>query len=287
MDISIVIVSWNVKPLLKRCIASIRKDAPGAEIIVVDNASHDGSADMVADESGVRLIRNATNRGFAAATNQGLRVASRGTLLLLNPDAALQPGAATALVSYLQNHPAVGIVGPRLVAPDGEMQRSVRAFPQLSDQVLILLKLHHLMPRMPSLRRYFMHGFDAARTQPVDQVMGAAFAFRRDVLDRVGAFDESFFVWFEEVDYCRRAADAGLSVHYLAEPAVTHIGGASFRQMLAIPEQLQFTRSLLRYFWKHQPRWQWLVLLAVTPVSLALAALVQIGERIVRPAHQR
>lgn len=283
MDLSVIVVSWNVKPLLKRCIASIRSDAPGAEIIVVDNASHDGSADMVADEPGVHLIRNVTNRGFAAATNQGLRVASRGTLLLLNPDAALQPGASTALVAYLRDHPIVGIVGPRLIDSDGTTQRSVRAFPQLSDQLLILLKLHRLIPHMPSLRRYFMYQFDASRTQSVDQVMGAAFAFRRDVLDRVGTFDESFFVWFEEVDYCRRVVDAGLSVHFLAEPSVTHVGGASFRQLLAVPEQLQFIRSLLRYFWKHQPRWQWWVLLVATPASLVLSGAVQLIERAKRP----
>ena len=255
MDISVIIVNWNVRDLLRRCLASIEKyrGILSVESIVVDNASTDGSASMVQKEfTGVKLFRMPKNLGFARANNRALAKAQGRYLFFLNPDAELTPGALEALVAYMDAHPEVAVAAPRIENPDGTYQRgSIRREPTLSSQLLIILKLSHLLPRVHALQRYYYADFDPAREQMVDQVMGSAMFFRRSALDTVGYFDEKFFLWFEEVDLCRRVRQSGAAICYLPQARVIHHGGASFRQEVLITKQLIWYRSVVHYFYKH------------------------------------
>ncbi|MBI4414765.1 MAG: glycosyltransferase family 2 protein [Candidatus Kerfeldbacteria bacterium] len=283
-DISVIIVSWNVREQLARCLSSLdRQQGVRAEVFVVDNASVDQSAEMVRSRfRSVRVIANTVNRGFATACNQALRVASGGVLLLLNPDTELSDHLTLrSTVGYLSRHKDVGILGVKIVNDNGTVQRSVQAFPGLASQALVLLKLHVLFPSLGPLRAYNAREFDYEHDADVDQVKGAFFAMPRRTLQNIGMFDERFFVWFEEVDYCKRARDAGLLVRFTPSIVVKHTGGASFRQLSSFEQQKIFNRSLLLYFKKHAGWAERLLLRVLTVPSMFLALL----EPFFKPQH--
>lgn len=285
MQFSVIIVSWNVRDLLRRALTSVLQEAKDAalEVFVVDNASRDGSAEMIRNDfPAVRLIANKENRGFAAACNQAIRESRGEYVLLLNPDTELRPGALQALARFLVSHPSAGVVGGKILNPDGTIQPSVRRFPTLASQILILLKLHRVLPRLPALRRYFVSEFDYTRAQEVDQVMGAFFCVPSHLWNAVGLFDERFFVWFEEVDFCKRVRDAGFSVFYTPDAVVTHHGGRSFGQLSPLKRQWLFGRSLARYMKKHHGSLAWLVIQMVRPVGLAIALLSVLASNLQR-----
>jgi len=280
-DLSIIIVTWNTRELALACVQSIITHTRGItyEVIIVDNASSDGGADALAHEfPSAHLIRNTANRGFAAAVNQGIARARGNAILLLNPDTALVDNAFLRMVECMRSRPDVGIIGPSIQYPDGRIQPSCRSFPTASSQALILLKLHNLFPRLAPLRSYFLPDFDYTRTQTVDQVMGACFLISRAAVKKIGAFDESFFIWFEEVDFCKRAQDAGLHTLYFADAHLVHHKGTSFAQVNRITKQRYLNRSLVRYFRKHGSGAQTLLLQLLTPISLALAAIAQLTQ---------
>ncbi len=274
MDVSIVIVNWKVKDLLRRCLASLYRETKGVEFetYVVDNDSRDGSVEMVAREfPQANIIANNRNVGFAAANNPAIASSRGDFVLLLNPDTELKDDAISAMVGYLRRNPHVGILGPNLANPDGTVQRSVRRFPTLASQALIMLKLHHLFGMAGSLGRYFAADFEYGKAAPVDQVMGAAFMVRRSVLEAIGGLDERFFIWFEEVDFCKRAKDAGFQVWYAPVATVVHHGGESFGQVFGPVKQRYFNASLLKYFRKHHGWAQAAALALLYPGSMALA----------------
>lgn len=274
MDVSVIIVNWNVKPLLRQCLASLRKQqGVDFEVLVVDNASSDGSVEMVTEEfPEYTLIASNTNLGFAAANNMAIEHANGDFVLLLNPDTELIDTHTLAkLVRYMKERPHVGIVGPRLLNPDRTLQRSIRRFPTFVSQVLIMLKLHHIFPRLKSLREYFAADIDHMTGRTVDQVMGACFMIRGDVLCTIGNLDERFFIWFEEVDYCKRAIDAGFQVCYTPHIEVVHHGGESFDKVFGPTKQQYFNTSLRKYFRKHHGRVSAALLSALVPVSQVLA----------------
>ena len=274
MDLSIVIVNWKVKDLLRRCLASVYRETKDLsfEVFVVDNDSGDGSVEMVIKEfPQANVIANNRNLGFAAGNNPAIAAAAGDLVLLLNPDAEVTDGALGKMAAYMRRNPHVGILGPRLVGDDGKLQPSVRRFPTLASQLLIMLKLHHAFPSLAPLRRYFAADFDYAREAAVDQVMGAAFMIRRGALDELGGLDERFFIWFEEVDYCKRAKDAGFQVWYAPVATIRHHGGESFGQVFGPKKQAYFNDSLRKYFLKHEGLPAWALLTAAHPLSMALA----------------
>jgi len=277
MDVSIVIVSWNVRNLLWRCLASIEehRGALSVESIVVDNASADGSTAMVQKEfPAVKLFRMPKNLGFARANNRALAKAQGRYIFFLNPDTELTAGALEALVTYMDEHLEVAVAAPCIVNPDGTFQRgSIRREPTLSSQLLIILKLSHLMPHVPALKHYYYDDFDPLREQAVDQAMGSAMFFRRSVLDTVGYFDEKFFLWFEEVDLCRRVRLNGASIRYLPQARVIHHGGASFRQEPLLTKQLIWYRSVVHYFYKHHGWAHAALLWLATRIALIMVIL--------------
>ncbi|MFA5020759.1 MAG: glycosyltransferase family 2 protein [Patescibacteria group bacterium] len=254
MKISIIIVSWKVRDLLKKCLASIESAAAGlaVEIFVVDNASNDGAIEMVrSDFPTVRLIANRQNLGFAKANNLALRQASGDYVLLLNPDTELQPDTLEKSIDFFQSHPAAGALGAKMSYPDGRQQPSVRRLPTVWPIFLMLLKLPKLFPRLKSIANYLAADFDYSREQIVDQIMGAYIFMPRRILEQIGLLDDRFFIWFEEVDLCRRLRDAGYGVWFNPEVKIIHHGGKSFSQQALIANQRIFFSSALKYFLKY------------------------------------
>lgn len=262
--ISVIIVSFNTRDLLVECIETLlsRVGTLDCEIIVVDNASRDGSADRIAERfpEEVVLIRSPSNLGFAAANNLGFRSAHGRYLVLLNSDAFVQEGALQRAVEYMEADPGIGLGGARLIGRDGAWQPSARLFPSLLNEFLTLSGLAARHSRSRFFGRFDRTWADPRQAAFVDWVPGAFAIFRRELLDTVGAFDESFFLYYEEVDLCRRIRAAGLRIAYWPDVVVVHIGGESSRthnelEMSAAGKGAQLTlwrmRAGLLYYRKH------------------------------------
>jgi GT2 family glycosyltransferase len=255
LDVSIIIVTYKTRDLTRRLLESIFRETKSVsfEVIVVDNNSADGSVEMIAKEfPGVELLSNRENLGFAKANNQAITVAKGRHFLLLNPDTELFADAAATLVKFADSHPNAAVVGPKILNPDKTIQPSVLSFPTFCSSALIMLKAHHFLCRLPCLQRYFLPDFNYEKSQTVDQVRGAAFLITKTARDQIGKFDERFFIWFEEVDFCKRAKDRGLEVWYLAETSLIHHGAQSFNQLMTVTKQRLYNASLAKYMAKHR-----------------------------------
>jgi len=276
-DLSIVIVTWNSEDWIKRCLTSVfaHTSEVSFEVIVVDNDSQDTTLQIALNHfEGIKIIENQDNKGFASAVNQGLGVASGRFLCLLNPDTELIDRTLEQLVAFLKKYPTVGIVGPHLVNEDKTTQPSVRRFPRLSDQLLIVLKLHHLFEDAKSLFRYFYKDFNYRQTQSVDQVMGACLMIRREVIEQIGTFDEHFFLWFEEVEYCHRLkTKTDFEVYYDPEAHLLHYGGDSFDKVRSGKKQRWYLKSIRYYFRRTGQPFAYLVILFFSPLSLFLGLI--------------
>lgn len=250
--IDVVIVSWNVCGALQKCLESLQTlVSQEVRVVVVDNASVDASADMVRrDYPRVRLIQSPRNIGFAAANNLALQGSSADYLVLLNPDAYVSSNFFQELEVFFAAHPAAGVVGGKILNQDSSLQQSVRGWPSVWSSVLDSLKLLRRLPGLAS--DYLKPRFEYDRAQPVEQVMGACFAVRGSVWRSLGGFDEHFFVWFEEVDFCKRASEQGSEVWYDPQLIVHHLGAASFKQLDPLKRHSMFNRSLVYYVRKHK-----------------------------------
>ena len=255
IDLSIVILNWNVRDLLERCLASIRPGGLCLETIVVDNASSDASVAMVRSKYPAAIvIANSTNRGFTGGNNQGIAASHGRYVLVLNPDTEIIDHALETLVTYLEVHADVGALGPQLLNPDRSIQSSRRRFPTVKLAFFESTWLQGLAPRR-WLRRFYMDDVSPDVTQEVDWLNGACTLFRRSTLDQVGVYDEqNFFMYSEELDLCRRVKAAGLKIAYLPEAKVIHYVGKSSEQVTAA-RHIYFQTSKVRYFRKyHGPR---------------------------------
>lgn len=277
--LSVIIVNWNTRKHLKQCLHYIYQHTHGIdfEVFVVDNGSHDGSAEMVEKNfPSTKLIRNKTNLGFAKANNQAIRQAKGEYILLLNSDTKITEQALEKMVEFMAENDKVGILGCKLLNPDRTLQPSCRKYPTLLSQAIILLKLHNLFPKLKTIREYYMLDWPHDTARKVDQVMGACFLVRQKVFDQIGLLDEKYFIWFEEVDFCRRAQQAGWNTYFTPRAEVFHDKGASFDQVLSPRKQIWFNRSLLRYFRQHESIFSFLVLLSLLPTNLFLTAIAYI-----------
>ena len=243
--VSAIIVSWNTRELLAAAVRSLLAATPQPEVIVVDNGSRDGSVAMVRREfPQVRLLVNEVNRGFAAANNQGMAAARGRYFLLLNSDAALRRGALRTMVAYAEAHPRVGVVGARLLFPDGRWQAEGSPFPSLRDEFL----------RMLGLDRLWAVGVERGdRPYETDWVQGAAMLVRREVWEETGGFDESFFMYGEEVEWCARIKAAGWSVVVVPQAEIIHHGGASVGRVPLAKRTLVY-RGKRHFFRRHRGR---------------------------------
>jgi GT2 family glycosyltransferase len=279
MDVSIIIVSWRIRELLKNCLTSIYRETSNItfEVFVVDNASHDDTVAMVNhDFPEVHLIANQENIGFARACNQAIKQSTGNYILLLNPDTEISDNAIAKTFSFMQQKSDAGIAGCKILNSDGSLQPSVRRFPDLLSHIFILLKLHNFFPNFYPIRRYYMRDWPHNATQAVDQVMGAFFMIRRRVLKTIGLLDRNFYIWYEEVDLCKRALQAGWITYFFSSTSIRHQKGQSFKQQPSLKRQYIFNRSLLYYFFKHRTILEYLMLLALWPLSLLLALIVQL-----------
>ncbi len=252
-DLSVCIVNWNTRDLLDACLNSLRDNAGGLEleVIVVDNASTDGSPDMVRERHPqAKLIANEQNRYYAAANNQALRLSRAAQKLLLNPDIVVPPGSLTTLLGFLEQHPHAGAVAPRLREPDGTVQRSCRTFPAPSAVLWEALGLSRLWPHHPVFGAYRMGWWDYDSERPVDQPMASALLLRGAALDQVGMFDEQFPMFFNDVDLCRRLWDAGWEVWFTPAAEMVHHGGAATRQVRR-EMIVESHRAFVAYYRKH------------------------------------
>lgn len=254
MDLSIIIVSWNTKNLLQKCLESIyaTSQVGNFEVFVVDNNSADGSAAMVSEKfPQVKLIASKENLGFAKANNLAIKEATGEYLLILNPDTELYPETLSGALAFMTAHPDAGAMGCKMVYPDGRNQPSVRRLPTIWPITLLLLKLPKIFPNLRAIKHYLAEDFDYSQTQVVEQIMGAFMLIHKKVIERVGAFDERFFTWFEEVDLCRRIVDAGYKIYYYPDIKIIHHGGQSFSQQKKLTNQKVFFSSALKYFLKY------------------------------------
>jgi GT2 family glycosyltransferase len=231
--IAVAIVNFNTRAHLRTCLASVQSE-PASEVVVVDNASSDGSVEMVQNEyPWVVLHANATNLGYGAAANQAITSCSAKYALLLNSDTLVSPGTLHALSSYLDLHPRAAVVGPRVVNPDGTLQTSCYPFPTPLNVFLLESGLFRLIRLFPVLRNHCLPAWPHTHARVVPWMLGAVLAIRREAFAAVGGFDESFFMYSEEVDLCYRLCRAGWQAHFTPDTVIMHVEGASTRQQRA------------------------------------------------------
>ncbi|MEL7672975.1 MAG: glycosyltransferase family 2 protein [Chloroflexota bacterium] len=268
LDLGIVIVNWNTRDLLRDCLRSVEQSVGVTyRVVVVDNASTDGSAERVrAGFPRVELIENADNRGYPAANNQGLRRLGfeRGGpddapryALALNPDTVLPPDALREMVGYMDADPRVGVAGPKLVLLDGSLDLACRrSFPTPEISFYRMIGLSRLFPRSRRFGRYNLTYLDPDVETEVDSVVGAFMMVRREAIQRVGLFDETFFMYGEDLDWAYRIKQAGWTVKYNPRVTVTHVKRAASRQSRRA--QQEFYRAMLIFYRKHyRPTTPW------------------------------
>lgn len=251
-SVSIVIVNWNTREPLVDCLNSIQStvDLKDVEVVLVDNASEDGSAEMVQGRfPWVKLILNDENKGFARANNQAIRACRGRDILMLNPDTELLPKALDTLVLCAEEHPQAGGVGPKLLNTDGSLQQSCSPAPTLVREFWRMFLLDNWI----SLAKYDMSAWDSSEPREVDVVQGACLLLKREAIDAIGLLDEGFFVYSEEVDLCRRLRNAGWLVLWEPKAEVIHHGGQSTRQV-AEEMFIYLYQTKVLYFRKHSGR---------------------------------
>ena len=231
VDLSIVIVSFHGRELLQRCLSSVYEHTTGIEfeIIVVDNASEDGTPEMVlAEFPRATLIRRSSNAGFAYAANEGVAVARGSHILLLNPDAEFTGNGMPTMIEYLAKHPDIAVLAPKILDPDGSLQLSCRTFPGFSTALFNRYSLFtRLFGRNRFSQRYLMTDFDHTQIADVDWASAACWLLPKRAIEKIGPLDEGYFWTIEDVDYCQRVHRAGMRVVYFPSVAVLHHIGAS------------------------------------------------------------
>ena len=273
MDLSIIIVNWNTRDLLAQCLASVLADIHASpylqvETLLVDNASTDGSVQMVRDQfPWVRLLANPENVGFAAANNQAIQQSAGRYVLLLNPDTEVKPGALATLVGFMEAHSQAGAAGACLLNPNGTLQTSCYPFPTLSGEIWRLFHVDVLYP----YGVYRMADWPLDRPRAVEVIQGAALILRRSALDQVGLLDALYFMYTEEVDLCYRLHQAGWQLYWVPEAKVIHYGGQSTRQV-PLKMFLCLYQTKLFFIRKHHG---WLAAL-IYKIILAATSLIRL-----------
>ncbi|MBX3083375.1 MAG: glycosyltransferase family 2 protein [Anaerolineae bacterium] len=251
LDLSIIIVSWNVRDFLAACLTSIQANSAAldCEVIVVDSASSDDSVEMLRSQfSWVKLLPQAENVGFTKGNNIGLKAAQGRYVLLLNPDTEMIEDALVQMVRYLDAHPDVGIIGPRTQNTDGSPQSTRRRFPTLITAMFDSTWLAPYAPRRV-LDDYYARDVEEMATADVDWVQGSALMTRRVIYEQIGGLDERYVMFSEELDWCKRIRSAGWRTVYLGGARIVHHGGKSTEQVHAL-KHIYFQQSKIRYFGK-------------------------------------
>ncbi|MFZ4632262.1 MAG: glycosyltransferase family 2 protein [Patescibacteria group bacterium] len=278
MDLSVIIVSWKVKDKLRNNLSALFKSQGDFkfEVFVVDNNSEDGSIEIMKTEfPQVRLIENKDNRGFAAANNQAIRLSKGDYILLLNPDMQVEADTLIKVLDWSKNNPQATVTGCKLVGTSGEIVKQVRRFPKLGDQLAVTLKLPHFFPSI--INKYLYSDFDYSKEAKVDSIRGAFFLINFDAYKKISGeslplLDERYFIWFEEVDFCRSIYKMGGEVWYTPSASCLDYVGASFKQVNRGQTQRYFSDSMIKYFQKWESKFAsgvlsfvWKIILAILP----------------------
>lgn len=266
MDLSIIIVSWQVKEKLKKNIESIylSKTKYNFEIFVVDNASNDGTVSMLKENfPKVNIIANSKNIGFSSACNQAILKAKGDFILLLNPDMKLYPDTLEKAVLWHRSNNEIVVSGIKLENEKGENILQIRRFPKLLDQLAIIFKVPHFLPSI--LNKYLYKDFDYNKSQVVDSIRGSFFlinklAWQKIAKQKLPLLDSKYFLWFEEVDFCKQVYTKKALVYYNSKAKACDLVGQSFSQVNFSKKQKYFSQSMLTYFKKWKPYWQYLII---------------------------
>jgi GT2 family glycosyltransferase len=279
-DLSVSVVAFRTPELLRKCLAAVHRErrTVDLEVTVVDNAGDEATTALLQSEfDSVRLISNPVNRGFGAAHNQAFRQASGRYWLVLNSDTEPRQGALRGLVDYMDANPSVAVAGPRLRYPDGQVQPSRRRFPTPATLFFESTQLQRFWPNNPVLRRYYLEDRPEELIQEVDWVVGACLCVRAEAAREVGLFDERFFMYSEELDWCRRFRAAGWRVTYVPTAEVVHIEGGTSRADLTARDQ-RFQSSKLAYTAKWHGPLLALALRTYLVIEYALRALEEAAK---------
>ncbi len=285
LDLSIIIVSWNSLAYLERCLESLVDSKIGVahEVIVVDNASYDRTVAFVQGYyPGIRVIANPENRGFAAANNQALAVARARYVLLLNPDTVVHKGAIDALVAFMDAHPEAAAAGPALRNEDGTPQHTGVRFPNNLNIFFEALFLDRLFPRSKLFGRHKELYANTTVPRRVDYVQGACMIVRAEVVQRIGGLDEQFFLYFEEVDWCKRMQQAGFAVYSCPSAAVTHLANIELGHYDE-RRVVHYHRSLILFYRKHYSGASLNILRLILALRSCIRLCVWAGVALVRP----
>jgi hypothetical protein len=279
MDLTVCILTWNAADLLVACLKSLRDirrvNHISYEVIVVDNGSEDASGEVVRrDFPEVGVIANTRNVGFAAGNNQALRKGRGRHFLVLNNDTILLDDCLAQMTDYLDAHAEVGIVGGRLMNADGSTQVAYYPLhlPSVKSCFVELLGLDRIWPQNPWGRYAPSQTFNFDKPSTTTQISGACLMVRREVLEKIGLFDEGFQFWYEDVDFCYRCLQAGWKIAYVPEARILHYGGASFAKLGLSENSLMRFRSLLRYFQKHFTLGRFILVKMMVAVALVFGS---------------
>lgn len=285
-DVSVIIVSYNVRDFLEQCLHSIHRACQhlDAEVLVVDNASRDGSSQMVKSQfPWVQLRENRINLGFAKANNQALRMAKGRYLLLINPDTLAREDTVKRMLEFLQTHPEVGAAGCKILNPDGTLQLSCRrSFPTPWVALSKILGLGRLFPRSRFFGKYNLTYLDPEKISEVDALSGSFMFLRREALQQVGFFDEQYFMYGEDLDLCYRIKSAGWKIYYLPTTQIIHYKGRSTE--VSASTVLDFYRAMYIFVGKHLRRKYLFFLHWFLILGIAIRAAVSFASRILRRA---
>lgn len=291
LDISIIIVNYNTRQLTLDCLASVYTSQTSYlyELIVVDNASHDGSVEAIREAySEVRLIANRDNTGFAVANNQGMEIAKGHYILLLNSDTVVQPDTLETMVGFMDRHPEMGASGCKVILPDGTLDKACkRGFPTPSASFYYAFGISRIFPDRPKFNQYQLGHLSPDDEYPVDCLVGAFMLVRRETIDQVGGLDETFFMYGEDIDWCYRIKEAGWGIYYYPRTYIVHYKGASARRK---PMKIiyEFHRAMWVFHRKHYAKRYGMLTNTAVWLGISLKfSLSLIRNKLIRPSSQK
>lgn len=282
--LSIIIVNWNVKNLLTKNLESIFSFTKNIdyEVIVVDNGSSDGSVEELNKKFSreiaagkLKILDTKKNNGFSRGNNIGFEASKGDFVLFMNPDMELVENSFKMLADYLDNNSNVGAVGCTLIYSDGSLQKSVKNLPTIFSQVIVLLKLHHILFWFGPVKKYLARDFDYSKEQEAGQLMGAFIMMRREVFEKIGKWDEDYWLFWEDVELAFQLKKNNIKTIYTPSTKVVHHESKSFEQQASLARQRSFNKGMLIYFKKHRPKSEYFILKLLQPWSLFLAILSQ------------
>ncbi|MFH1288582.1 MAG: glycosyltransferase family 2 protein [bacterium] len=281
MQLTISIVNWNTKELLQNCLNSIFQNYTGSdfEVIVIDNNSNDGSFEMLERYfPQVKKIKNKENQGFGKANNQGMAISKGRYILVLNPDIVIRKESIEKMLDFLDNNKDAGAVGAKLINPDGTIQMKgfYRKFPSLPQILLFKTVLHRIFIHFSGITSRYWEYQDTNSPHEVDQIPGACILVKREVLEKIGGFDEEYFIWYEDVDWCFRMKKTGWKLYYLPDAEITHFGGQSFLSINSGEKIILFYTSLLKFVDKNYSKRDYILARLIITLNFIFINILQL-----------